>query len=167
MDIIIQEIKSEHIKEYKALLIVGLTNDEENFRITPKEVANAPFPTKGYGDSFTLGAYIDDELTGVVSFARDGNDREKLRHKGVLFRMYVSSNHRGKGIAKLLIGELLGRVRMIDDIEQVNLTVVANNDTAKSLYQKFGFRTFSIETNAIKWKGKYFDEEQMVLKLDR
>ncbi len=161
----ILEIKSGQIKNYKDFLLAGLLNDEENFRITPTDDLTAAFPTTDKTDSFTLGAYINNQLAGIVSFSRDGIDREKLRHKGVLFRMYVLNSFRGKGVAKTLIGELVNRAKQIGDIEQINLTVIAGNASAKTLYEKFGFVTFGTEQNAIKWKGKYFAEDQMVLKL--
>lgn len=161
----IVEIKSDQVEQYKKFLTFGLINDEENFRITPNDDLNAPFPTEDKLDSFSLGAYSDNELVGVVSFARDGKDREKLKHKGILFRMYVSRDFRGQGIAKKLIEKVIERVKQISDIEQINLTVIANNDKAKKLYEKFGFVTFSSESKAIKWKEKYFTEDQMVLQL--
>lgn len=163
----ITEIKSDQNEQYKRFLNFGLFHDEENFRITPEDDLNAPFPTADKPDSFTLGAYAGNELAGIVSFTRDGENREKLRHKGILFRMYVSKDFRGQGIAKKLIGAVIERVKEIPDIEQINLTVIANNDTAKTLYEKFGFVTFGSEPNAIKWKGKYFTEDQMVLKLPK
>jgi cyclohexyl-isocyanide hydratase len=161
----ITEIKSDQIERYKKFITFGLINDEENFRITPNDDLNASFPTKDKLDSFTLGAYSDNELVGVVSFTHDGGDREKLRHKGILFRMYVSKDFRGQGIAKKLIEKLIERVKQISNIEQINLTVIANNDNAKKLYEKFDFVTFGSESNAIKWKGKYFNEDLMTLKL--
>jgi ribosomal protein S18 acetylase RimI-like enzyme len=159
------EIKSDQSEPYKKFINFGLINDEENFRITANDDLNAPFPTKDTYDSFTLGAYVENVLSGIVSFGRDGNDREKLRHKGILFRMYVSKNFRGKGIAKKLIENLIERVKLIPDIEQINLTVISNNENAKKLYEKFGFETFGSEQNAVKWKNKYFTEDQMKLKL--
>ncbi|WP_051312725.1 GNAT family N-acetyltransferase [Sporocytophaga myxococcoides] len=162
---IIKEIKSDQKEFYKQFLGHGLIHDEENFRISPNDDLHLEFPTKDKEDSFTLGAYIDNTLAGIVSFERDGFNREKLRHKGTLFRMYVSYEFRGQGISKELIDALLVRVRMIVDIEQINLTVISNNDKAKGLYEKFGFKTFSSEEHAIKWKGKYFTEDQMVLRL--
>jgi len=159
----IVEIRSDQVEQYKKFLTFGLINDEENFRITPNDDLNAPFPTEDRLDSFSLGAYSNNELVGVVSFARDGRDREKLRHKGILFRMYVSKDFRGQGIAKKLIEKLIERVKQISDIEQINLTVIANNDKAKKLYEKFGFVTFGSESKAIKWKERYFTEDQMVL----
>ncbi len=161
----ISEIKGIEIEMYKAFLVKGLNQDEENFRLTPNDDLNAPFPTHDKEDSFTLGAFENKQLAGVVSFMRDGGDREKLRHKGILFRMYISNEFRGHGIAKKLIEEVILRVKKIKDIEQINLTVISNNTTAKGLYEKFGFVTFASETNAIKWKNKYFTENQMVLKI--
>ena len=164
-EIKILEIKSNQNIEYRDFLKIGLITDEENFRITPIDDLNSMFPTKDKEDSFTLGAYFENSLAGIVSFSRDGNNREKLRHKGILFRMYVSKEFRRKGIAKQLIEELINRVKKVKNIEQINLTVISNNENAKKLYEKFGFETFGSEKNAIKWKGKYFTEDQMVLKL--
>ena len=109
-------------------------------------------------DSFTLGAYVDHQLVGVVSFGRKGATREKLRQKGLLFRVYVNNAFAGKGIGKQLITELLSRVRALKDIEQISLTVIADNENAIKLYTSFGFKTFSIEERAIKWKGNYLTE---------
>lgn len=161
----IAEINSVQIEQYKRFFTMGLTHDEEFFRITPADEADAPFPTKDNNESFTLGAYIDNELAGIVSFIRDGADREKLRHKGTLLRMYVSGSNRGKGIAKKLIEVLIEKVKSLEGVEQINLTVMDQNETAKKMYEKFGFTTYGSECNAIKWKGKYFTENQMVLKL--
>lgn len=164
-DLKILEITSNQLIEYKTFLTTGLINDEENFRITATDDQNASFPTQDKADSFTLGAYVNKELAGVVSFAREGINREKLRHKGLLFRMYVAKDFRGKGIAKTLLTECISRAKKNSDIEQINLTVITNNANAKALYEKCGFVTFSSEKNAIKWKDKYFDEDQMVLKI--
>jgi GNAT superfamily N-acetyltransferase len=163
----IVEIKTETDLDYKNFFLAGLREYEESFRISPQDELEAAFPTRGTADSFTLGAVSDDDgallLLGVVSFERDGATREKLRHKGLLFRMYVARRASGQGIGKILIREVIDRARRIDGIEQINLTVVAANERAKGIYAMFGFETFSIEKRAIKYKGKYFDEETMVL----
>jgi len=161
----IKEILSTEIEQYKMFLATGLQSDEETLLITLKDNSDAPFPTKDRNDSFTLGAYAENVLAGVVSFARDGEDREKLRHKGIMFTMYVSKEFRGHGIARELLEELIKRVKTISDIEQINLIVIANNSRAKQLYEKFGFEKFGTEQNSTKWKGKYFSEDQMVLRL--
>jgi ribosomal protein S18 acetylase RimI-like enzyme len=161
----IKEILSTQIEQYKIFLAAGLENDEESLLITPKENSNAPFPTTDRNDSFTLGAYVENGLAGVVSFIRDGKDREKLQHKGILSTMYVSNEFRGLGIARELLEELIKRVKAIPDIEQINLIVISDNLRAKHLYLKFGFERYGTEQNSIKWGNKYLAEDQMVLRL--
>lgn len=148
---------------YKAFLEEGLKTLPNRFRITAIDDSNLVFPTDGTLDSFTLGAIKDQRLLGVASFAREGLDREKLRHKGLIFRMYVRPEASGQGIGSQLLTELISRVRNIGDIEQINLTVVADNEPAKHLYAKYGFEVFSTERNALKYENQYFDEETRVL----
>jgi ribosomal protein S18 acetylase RimI-like enzyme len=162
----IKEILSADIELYKIFLTAALLSDKENLLITNKDNKNAVFPTKDRNDSFTLGAYSENVLAGVVSFARDGEDREKLRHKGIISTMYVSKEFRGHGIARRLLEELIKKVKAIPDIEQINLIVISHNLAAKYLYEKFGFQKFGTELNSIKWEGKYFSEDLMVLRLN-
>ncbi|RYY33447.1 MAG: GNAT family N-acetyltransferase [Sphingobacteriaceae bacterium] len=164
-NITIKEIPAEEIKTYKAFFSKALTDDEDNFRLSPDDDNDAPFPTRGAADSFTIGVYVNETLAGVASFEREGNTREKLRHKGLLFRMYILPDYRGKGLAKKLISDIVHRAMQLGNIEQINLTVIANNIKAIKLYEQFGFRTFSSEERAIKWKGKYFTENRLALKL--
>lgn len=82
---------SEH-QTYKTFLMEGLINDENNFRISPDDEMKADFPTNGKADSFTLGAFVDGNLAGVVSFQREGIDRVKLRHKRAFVQDVCFSN---------------------------------------------------------------------------
>lgn len=157
-------LESDHTI-YKTLILRGLNEDQSCFRIAPEDELSEPFPTNEEQDSFTLGAFDEEQLIGVVSFIRDGQNRRKLRHKGILFRLYVDPNFRGKGVAKLLIEAVIDRVKLIENIEQINLTVIPTNKQAKAIYEKFGFQTFASEEKAIKWEGQYFSEDQMKLLL--
>ena len=152
---------------YQAFLITGLRDHADAFRLSVSDEAGASFPTKSTADSFTIAA-IDTATgrwLGVVSFARDGDTREKLRHKGLLFRMYVSADSAGKGIGRALIQAVIDRARVLPNTEQINLTVVASNERAIRLYASFGFVPFSREERAIKYNGQYFDELTMALRL--
>ena len=152
---------------YQAFLIPGLRSHTDAFRLSAQDEAGAAFPTKGTADSFTLAAVdtATGHYLGVVSFARDGDTREKLRHKGLLFRMYVSPESTGKGIGRALIQAVIDRTRKLPNLEQINLTVVASNERAIGLYASFGFVPFSREERAIKYNGAYFDELTMALRL--
>ena len=162
------ELTNDHPHGYNAFFTSGLHAYRSCFRISPDDEAREPFPTSGTADSFTLGLLTDaGTLAGVVSFQRDGQTREKLRHKGLLFRMYVSAEHGGRGFGRQLLDEIIRRVREQTDVEQINLTVMASNESAKRLYDKAGFRSFAREPNAIKDDNAYYDEEQMVLFLNQ
>ncbi len=153
---------------YKLFFMNGLHQHGAYFRITPDDERSEAFPTKSTPDSFTLGLLTDsDELTGIVSFQRDGQNRRKMQHKGLLFRMYVAAGHSGQGLGRWLLEETIRRVREQTNIEQINLTVAATNITAKRQYEKIGFRSFALERNALKVGDTYYDEEQMVLFLNR
>lgn len=165
MNIYITELTAKHTDIYKRLILRGLKDDVDSFRIAPADEESEPFPTTGQSDSFTLGAYDKNKLIGVASFKRADENRLKLRHKGILFKIYVLEEYRQKGIAKQLIQETINRAKTIADLEQINLTVIPTNKHAKMLYEKFGFKTFASEEKAIKWKGKYFNEDQMKLML--
>ena len=160
------ELTQAEAASYKTFFLCGLTEHADCFRISPRDEVHEPFPTRGQPDSFTLAATSDSgQWMGVVSFQREGLTREKLRHKGLLFRMYVSQEHGGKGVGQYLVQEVIARAEQLSDLEQINLTVIASNQRAKSLYSRLGFVTFSVEKNAIKFENQYLDEEQMVLRL--
>ncbi|GAB2560342.1 GNAT family N-acetyltransferase [Spirosoma areae] len=149
---------------YDLFFMEGLRKHGNCFRITPADQATESFPTSEQADSFTLGLLTDtDTLAGVVSFQREGKTREKLRHKGLLFRMYVAEQYSGRGLGRLLLEETIRRARSVPDLEQINLTVISTNSLAKRQYEKLGFCSFSLERNAIKNGNTYYDEEQMVL----
>ncbi|MGH1337006.1 MAG: hypothetical protein ACRBFS_12850 [Aureispira sp.] len=49
----------------------GLEEDYASFRMTVQEDKDAPFPTMGTADSFTLAVFDEEKWAGVVSFARE------------------------------------------------------------------------------------------------
>lgn len=134
---------------------------EREAEFTLETVVERIKPTK---DKFVIGAFDDrDSLVGIVTFMRE--TRLKASHKGNVYGMYVAPEMRGRGLAKLLMLELIVMAKACDGLEQVNLTVISNNDSAKKLYKSVGFEVYGLERNALKFNGQYFDEDLMVLKL--
>ena len=158
------DLTAEQNFGYRSFMLSGLQKHRDCFRISPLDEVHEPFPTLGKPDSYTLGLITTThELAGVVSFQREGHNREKIRHKGLLFRMYVASEYGGRGLGRILLDETIRRARRLPDMEQINLTVIASNALAKRHYEKAGFRSFALEKNAIKDGDLYHDEERMVL----
>jgi len=162
----VKELHQSNLTEYRNFILRALVEHSEFFRISVEDEISAPFPTQSTEDSFTLGAMDDfGNLMGIVSFQREGENRMKIRHKGLLFRMYVAQEFTGKGIGRALIQEVILRAKSLPNMEQINLTLVATNTRAKELYLSFGFKTYGIERRAHKSKDLYYDEEFMALKL--
>jgi ribosomal protein S18 acetylase RimI-like enzyme len=138
----------------------GSTYEREE-RFSKETIALRLKPTK---DKFVLGAFDDNgSLVGIVTFIRENS--LKTVHKGNVFGMYVSQESRGQGLGKLLMLELIRKARNCNGLEQINLTVVSDNDSAKKLYESVGFEVYGVERNALKFNEKYFDEDLMVLKV--
>jgi GNAT superfamily N-acetyltransferase len=109
-----------------------------------------------------VGGFVAGELVGVASLKRE--DRIKTRHKGVLRGMYVRRSARGTGLSDAIVEWILDRAR-VDGIEQVLLTVVADNVAARRLYERWGFTTYGIEPRAFKMGDAYYDQALMVRSL--
>lgn len=162
----IHELTSADAAAYQFLMACGLRDHIESFRISVQDAGEPVVPfASSRPDAFTLGAWLaDGQLVGVTSFERE--TREKLRHKGLLYRMYVRADASGRGVGRKLIQETVRRAREIEGLEQINLTVVASNLRAKRLYSSEGFHSFALEKNGLKMGGTYFDEELMALYLE-
>jgi ribosomal protein S18 acetylase RimI-like enzyme len=91
-------------------------------------------------------------------------DPAKLRHKGVLWGLFVRPEARGMGLAAALEQPVVAHARPL--VEQVRLTVVASNVVARRLYGAAGFEEYGLERWALKVGSEYFDEVLMVLPLN-
>lgn len=81
--------------------------------------------------------------------------------------MYVTPKKSGFGVGKTLLTEAINKAKEIDGIEKVNLTVVTSNQKAKNLYKNLGFKVFGLEKRALKVNDVYYDEEHMVLCIEK
>jgi len=120
--------------------------------------------TTGAGN-FVLGAFVSDVLAGTMGFARNGNRKDS--HKGRVWGVYVQPEHRGLGIARQLMNELLHRASLLPGLEQVMLTVGVEQTAARKLYLSAGFEVFGRERHALKIGDIYVDEDYMVYAIGR
>jgi GNAT superfamily N-acetyltransferase len=129
------------------------TPDSVKARLAPRE-----------GESFVLGAFVDRELVGMAGFFR--SPEEKTRHKARIWGVYVKAAHRGKGIGRALMEEILRPTQLESELEQV--TAVASGQTAaRKLYLELGFQTYGREPQGLKVGESYADEELMTLRLHK
>lgn len=88
---------------------------------------------------------------------------EKMCHKVNLFAVYVTPRMRGHKIGEALLSEVIQAAKQLTGVEKINLTVVTTNKAAIHLYEKQGFKTYGLETRAMKNGDIYLDEQLMSL----
>ena len=151
------------IKAYYELLTKAITDEPQFFRVATLDIVGEIFPTKDTFENFSLGAFSDDgELLGTAGFKRDLF--VKLKHKGLIFRMYVSEKAKGQGFGRKLLKACVERAMQGEGLKQIYLTVVATNHRAKNLYLSEGFETFAVERHSIKMADNEFVDEDSMIK---
>ena len=151
------------------LRLLALTTDPTSFaesadehrRKTIEEIRT--FFRTCSAENFVVGGFEDGQLAGIAGFYRERHD--KFRHKGTIWSVYVRQGFRGNGMAKALITEIIGRVREINGVEQINLIVSATQPIAKRVYSSLGFKHYGTEPKSLKIGDTYIDDELMVLYL--
>jgi ribosomal protein S18 acetylase RimI-like enzyme len=169
---IMMEIKLLEVTDaerYWKLRLEALKQNPESFltsyqdaikRENPIEMVARNFTTEG---NFTFGAFDHDELIGVVTLLQES--AEKVRHRANIFAMYVTPKKQGLGVGKALMLEAINKAKTIEEIEKINISVMASNEKAKNLYTKLGFKVYGFEENAFKVNGISYHDEHMVLHL--
>lgn len=163
----IRQLVDTDVEIYRALRVHCLreaphafTNSTEEFSQRTNDSIAQQFRSH---ENFTLGAFENDQLVGMVGFYRE--TALKLRHKGYIVSMYVLPEYRSRGIARALLVKAIDRAKRLPDLKQVLLGVVVTQTTAKCLYESLGFEVYGREPDAVKIGDQYFAEEFMLLKL--
>ena len=108
--------------------------------------------------------FYGDELIGMVGFRRER--RERVRHKGGIWGMYITAEAQGQGLGRELMREAIAIASAMPGLEQINLGVISGNESARGLYLSLGFESYGLERRAIVIDGEYHDDEVMQLFLD-
>ena len=110
--------------------------------------------------NYVFGAFVNDKLVGVSGFFI--LEPQKLKHRALLFAVYVRKENRGHGIAGQLLKEIITLARQ--SVIQLHCTVITENKGALKLYQNHGFQIYGTSPRTLKLGEKFYDEHLMVLK---
>jgi GNAT superfamily N-acetyltransferase len=88
-------------------------------------------------DTFFLGAFVHDQLVGMLRFSRAPGIR--FHHTGHISALYVIPEARGHGVGAGLLREAITCAITVPGIECVTLTVVAAPRPGKDWYRACGF----------------------------
>lgn len=106
------------------------------------------------GSASSFGGFLDGKLSGMVVFSR--SSRPKLAHTGDIGAMYVRDSARGTGLADALMAALLEYAARV--VEQVQLTVNAENARAIKFYARHGFREIGRIPRSLHVGDRYYDD---------
>ena len=164
----LRALTSDDAVAFWQLRLTGFRDDPEAFGSTAEDHATRPLTDVerelGSGeDHYVIGAFDGASLVGIIGFDRER--RAKRRHRAVVWGMYVDRSARGRGVGRALLDELLARARRVAGLEQLLLTVMAANGSARRLYERAGFAVYGHAPRAMLMDGAAYDEDLMRLDL--
>ena len=113
--------------------------------------------------SAVIGAFDAGALVGMAGVVR--MDKLKMRHRAMIWGMFVAPAARGHGVGAAILRAALDRARAWPGIVQVHLSVTETSHDAVRLYRSLGFREWGVEPRALHWDGRFVAEHHMVLDL--
>ena len=96
-------------------------------------------------DDRIVGVFDGDTLIGIGGITRDW--RVKLRHKALLFGMFVVPEAVGRGVGLAIVDALIAEARGF--VASLHLTLMADNDRALALYERAGFSVYGREPQSV------------------
>jgi len=160
-DIVLRQLRSADAEAYRSLRLSGLAESPDAFGSDFATESASPVEAfaKTLDNLYVAGAFGSDRLVAVAGFRQ--HDREKTRHRGDIWGVYVAPEARGKGIGRRLLEHVFAHAR--GRVQQVHLSVTTSNVPAVALYENLGFTRYGTEPRALKVNGRYLDEHLMVL----
>jgi RimJ/RimL family protein N-acetyltransferase len=162
--IAIRPLNAADAARFKALRLLAVETSPTSFWPTPEEEAGRTVEEmagriRQTDTQVMYGAFEGDALVGIAGVRR--KPPQKVRHKAVIWGVFVDPAHRRKGIAQDLITAASGHASQQWGCVQLMLCVNAENPGAKALYETLGFVTYGVEPRAMLVEGRYYDEELM------
>ncbi len=164
--VVVRQLAAEDVHAFRHLRLQAIqttpsfvwpTYAEESGRSVDELLAKIqPTPNQ-----VVFGLFKGTELLGLAGLRRE--PLEQVRHKGYVWGVVVESSQRGKGYARRLMDEIASFAKNSWGATQLNLSVNAENASAKKLYASLGYIRFGIEPNALRVGQQYYDEEHLYL----
>lgn len=162
MEFRLERLTAAHAAAYRDIRLEALRAHPEAFAASFEEAAARPpdwFAARLETAAVWAGWHGGDPRPAGLAGLFVG-EAAKMRHKGVLWGMYVRPEARGSGLAMAIVERVLGHARGM--VEEVRLSVVSSNLAAIRLYTRAGFSPYATEPRALKVGDSYHDEVLML-----
>src|SRR2546427_10490099 len=100
-------------------------------------------------NNFVMGAFVGGELAALAGFYR--HKHAKTAHNGTIWGVYVSKEHRKKGLGRALLAEILHQAESSPGIEQIFLRVGSTNSAASACTSRWDSRPVGLSRERLKW----------------
>ncbi len=163
----IVRLKPEEWKQYRDLRLRALKEEPQAYCSTYEKNAKRPdeFWQQRIEDTINkdiqwlIFAKLNDALVGMVgAFAEEQPDTAHV------IAVYVSPEARGKGISKMLMKELLTRIKTNNNIKKIIVDVNSEQEAALNLYKNSGFQIIK-QYRMILGDGKEHDVYQLQMEV--
>ena len=150
---------------FQALRLEGLATDPCAFAASHDEEAGQSLAEVAarLERQPVFGAVAEGVLLAVAGFSAP--EAAKKRHKGLLWGVYVREASRGHGLGSAVVARVIEHARA--HVVQLHAAVVTSNEAARRLYRTLGFEPYGLEPRGLACAGRYFDQELLILLLDR
>jgi ribosomal protein S18 acetylase RimI-like enzyme len=157
----IRKLRQSDVLLWKAMRLDSLQQHPENYLSSYEEESLRSLSDwkNILKNNDIFGLFVGDELVSIVSFSI--MSRYKYRHKGEIWGVYTSQEHRGKGYSNTLMQTVLSHAAT--KVKQCILTVTDTNHHAYKMYNQLGFKTYGIEPKAIEVDGEFHNEILMII----
>ena len=161
---IVRRLTAEDAEDFLALRLEGLSRHPEAFGAdSAGDIALGMEEwRRRLTDNPVFGGFRDDRLVAAAGLYRES--REKMRHKGVLWGVYVTEAARGNGFGRAVVEAAVAEARQ--QVAQLMTSVSAGNQAALDLYLSLGFQPWGVQPRALKVGERYIDEIELLLILD-
>lgn len=155
-----EQLGVEDLAELRALRLEALDQHPDCFCADPDLVK--ALTDEQWTQALQIGTWFgvrqDGALVAIAAFTRPQS--KKIAHTGELSAMYVRTEARGSGIADTLVRKIIERA--VSEVDQIKLTVNADNARAVKLYERHGFRIVGRVPRYIRVGDRLYDEAIML-----
>ena len=161
---IVRRLTAEDAEDFLALRLEGLSRHPEAFGAdSAGDIALGMEEwRRRLTDNPVFGGFRDNRLVATAGMYRES--REKMRHKGVLWGVYVTETARGFGLGRAVVEATVAEARQ--QVAQLMTSVSTGNQAALDLYLSLGFQPWGVQPRALKVGERYIDEIELLLILD-
>ena len=140
MTVIINEVTKDNIND---ILKLRINEEQQSFIETPQQCLDE---AKECSNFQPVGLYWEKHLVGFAMYGFF--PEEGINGRVWLDRFLIDSKHQGLGLGSIMLSALIQRLAQEYSCNEIYLSIIADNQAAIHLYQKFGFKfTGEVDSN--------------------